>query len=58
MTGLQRLCKQFGEIRLNGELWVWDHVTNEARKRSEMTQQEWQDSEKVKWKGLLKQKEE
>lgn len=57
MTAVERLCKKFGNVTFNGELWVWDHVKNGARKRSEMTQQEWQDSEKVKWKGLLKQKE-
>lgn len=36
MAGLQRMCKMFGGMKINGTMWLWDYVNDVAVKESEM----------------------
>jgi hypothetical protein len=51
MTGLQKVLKTYGEMKVNGVLWVWDYVNGKPRIKSEMTKEEFVASEKLKWTG-------
>lgn len=52
MGGLQRLCKTYGRININGVVWVWDYVQDKAVKESEMTHEQWVASERKKWEAI------
>jgi hypothetical protein len=52
MSGLARLCKAYGTMKINGVEWVWDWVNDEPRIKSELTKEEWMASEKIKWAGV------
>ena len=49
MGGLARICKLYGGMKVNGVEYYWDFVQDKARIRSEMTQKEWMESEKIKY---------
>lgn len=36
MAGLRNICKQFGQMRIQGRLWVWDYVKDEPIPEQEM----------------------
>lgn len=36
MTGLQRICKMYGGMTINGVKYVWDYARDEAVLESEM----------------------
>lgn len=52
MSGLQRLCKIYGGMKIKGEdgktvHWVWDYANDKPRVKKEMTKQEIEASEKA-----------
>lgn len=54
MTGLQKICKLYGSMKVVGAdgkevLWVWDYAKDKPVKKSEMTHEEWCASEKAKY---------
>lgn len=49
MTGLEKLCKVYGSIEIHGELWLWNYSKNKAVLKSEITKEEFRESEKAKW---------
>lgn len=49
MSGLRRLCQQYGSIKIQGVRWVWDFVSDEPVKESEMTKERKMASEKARW---------
>jgi hypothetical protein len=53
MGGLARLCRMYGQMNINGVIWIWDYVNEEPRIKSEMTKEEIAESEKTKW-NLIK----
>lgn len=53
MGGLARLCRMYGQMNINGVVWIWDYVNERARIKSEMTKEEIAESEKIKW-NLIK----
>lgn len=52
MAGLRKLLKAYGEMKVQGILWVWDYAKDAPRKKDEMTKEEWAASEKAKWKSI------
>jgi hypothetical protein len=52
MSGLQKLCKMYGRMQIQGVVYVWDYFDDKAVKESEMTKERWKESEKIKW-GLV-----
>lgn len=36
LTGLQRLCRLYGEVRTDGVLWRWDYANEVPVRASEM----------------------
>lgn len=58
MSGLKRLCKAYGSINFtdnegNTEIYVYDYVKDKPVRKSEMTKEEWELSEKEKWNRLI-----
>jgi hypothetical protein len=49
MSGLQKLCKMYGRMSIQGVMYVWDYVDDKAIPESEMTKERWCESEKIKW---------
>ena len=49
MSGLQKLCKAYGRMQIQGVMYVWDYVDDKAVKESEMTKERFAESEKIKW---------
>jgi hypothetical protein len=37
MSGLAKLCKLYGKIKVGDVLWVWDYAQDMPRIKSEMT---------------------
>lgn len=52
MSGLRRICKMYGAIKIQGVEWVWDYATDEPRIKSEMTKEQWAASERAKFTGV------
>jgi len=52
LTGFQKLCKMYGEVKFDGVVWVWDYRTDEAKLQSEMSKEDFALSEKAKWTKL------
>ena len=48
MAGLRNICKMYGQIKLDGVIWVWDYSTDEPRIKSEMTKEEIAASDRAK----------
>lgn len=55
MTGLQKLCKLYGRMKINETMWIWDYANGKPRIESEMTKEEITASEKEKW-NIIKTK--
>lgn len=36
MSGLQRICKLYGSMVIQGRTWLWDYVADEAVPENEM----------------------
>jgi hypothetical protein len=49
MSGLRRICRMYGSMEIQGVMWVWDYVKEEAVKKSEQTKEEWAASERRKY---------
>lgn len=49
MSGLKRLCKMYGRMKIQGVMYVWDYAQDKAVPESEMTKEQWCESEKKKW---------
>lgn len=49
LSGMQKICKAFGQVKIGDTLWVWDYYNDEARKKSEMTKEEIALSNKAKF---------
>lgn len=57
MAGLRKILKAYGEMNVNGVVWVWDYTKDEPRKKAEMSKAEIKASEKAKFaliKSMLK----
>ncbi len=52
MRGLQKLCKLYGKINIQGVTWLWDYAQDKARLKTEMTKEQWAASEKAKWEAI------
>jgi len=37
MTGLQKILKRHGKMKVGDVLWQWDYATDQPRRASEMT---------------------
>lgn len=48
-SGLQRICRAYGRMKINGTLWLWDYVTDEPVMASEMPagSERWKASERA-----------
>ena len=60
MSGLKKILKKFGEVKVtdqegNTVTHVYDYAKNEPRLKSEMTKEEFAESERVKWTRLITQ---
>ncbi len=49
MSGLRKICKLYGRMKIGDTMWVWDYVKDEPRIESEMSKEEIIASEKIKW---------
>jgi len=51
LTGLQRICRQFGSVKLNGVVHVWDYAKECAIPEAEMKadKERLEKSEQAKW---------
>lgn len=56
MSGLRKLCRLYGRIKINGVLWLWDYVNDEPRKADEMTPEEKKASEKARMQEIMGKK--
>jgi hypothetical protein len=45
MGGLNRICKMYGRMLIDGKYWVWDYVRDEAVPEAEMTEEQLRASE-------------
>ena len=55
MTGLQRICKAHGSIKVFGIVWVWDYANDKPRLKKDMTPEEIKASERAKWESIAKE---
>ena len=56
MAGLAKVLKIYGEMEVRDDkgesvTWVWDYAKDKPRLKSEMTKEEFTESEKSKWMG-------
>jgi len=49
MAGLSNILKMYGRMQVQGVMWVWDYVNEKPRVESEMSKEEINASEIVKW---------
>ncbi len=51
LSGLQKICKIYGSIKIQGVLWVWDYANECAVLETEMPMggERWKVSEKKKY---------
>jgi len=56
MSGLNRLCKLYGRLKIGDVLYVWDYKADKAVPASEMEEgsPRWKESERAKWQGIQK----
>lgn len=56
LSGLQKICKIYGCIKIQGVMWVWDYTNECAVIESEMPagSERWKASEKAKY-DMLKE---
>ena len=57
MAGLGRILKMYGKMNVtdkngNKVVWVWDYAENKARLETEMTKEQWANSERAKYESL------
>lgn len=57
MKGIETLCKIYGscvveDVNGNSETWIYDYVQGKPRRATEMTKEEIQKSEKIKWESI------
>jgi hypothetical protein len=57
MSGLQKLCKMYGRIKVGSIIYVWDYVEDRAIPKREMTKERFAESEKIRWETLKKETE-
>ena len=57
MSGLQKLCKAYGRMQIQGVMYVWDYVEDRAIPKREMTKERFAESEKIRWETLKKETE-
>lgn len=60
MTGLQKLCKLYGQIEVQDStgkkvVWFWDYANDKPRLKDEMSTEEIRDSETAKWQQIKAQ---
>jgi hypothetical protein len=58
MTGLQKICKMYGRLKVGDVMWVWDYANDKPRLEKDMTPDEMKASEKAKWEALGKRMKE
>ena len=55
MTGLQRICKMYGSMKVGDAVWVWDYANDKPRLKKDMTLEEIKASERAKWESIAKE---
>ena len=55
MSGLQKLCKAYGRMQIQGVMYVWDSDQDKAIPESEMTKEMLAESEKIRWQSMKKE---
>jgi len=55
MTGLQRICKMYGSMKVGDVVWVWDYANGKPRLEKDMTPEEVKASERAKWESIAKE---
>jgi hypothetical protein len=58
MTGLQKICKMYGRLKVGDVMWVWDYANDKPRLEKDMNYDEIKASEKAKWEALGKRMKE
>jgi hypothetical protein len=58
MGGLGKVLKMYGKMNVtdkngNKVVWVWDYAENKARLETEMTKEQWTNSEKAKYQNFI-----
>jgi hypothetical protein len=54
MAGLQRICKLYGAMVIQGKRYVWDYARDIAVLESDMTDEQRNESERTKWMEVKK----
>lgn len=49
MSGLSKICKMYGKMKVGNVMWVYDYVNDRPRIEKEMSKEELAASEKAKW---------
>lgn len=62
MGGIRKICKLMGGMITSDEKgnkihWIWDYAKDEPVKKEEMTKDRYKASEKAKWEGIKKLKD-
>ncbi len=55
MSGLRRICKMYGRMKIGDTMWVWDHVKDEPVREKDMSRERWAASERKKWEAIKEQ---
>ncbi len=57
LSGLQKVCRSIGSMRIGGVLWLWDYAAEDPCKATEMKQgsERWLASERAKWDKIRNQ---
>jgi hypothetical protein len=55
MSGLKRLCKMYGGIKINNVIWVWDYERDIPVLEEEMTKEQLAKSERKKYEIIKNQ---
>lgn len=55
MSGLAKICKAYGSMKINGINFVWDYVEDRAVRESEMPKgsERWKESEAARWSSRM-----
>jgi hypothetical protein len=50
--GLQRVCKMYGGMTIQGEKWVWDYARDIPVRKADMTHEQLVQSERAKYAAI------
>ena len=54
MSGLARICKMYGKMKVGGIEWVYDYANDKPVRKEDMPKgsDAWKKSEKAKWSAM------